>query len=248
MRRTGTVTALVCGMALWLGLATAGVQVIEDWADTNDHWGDAINYTTGRSEIDTVNHVLRAISTSSDNVSSGTGIESYTPNVPDVSYWWDLSGNGYDRFTFTYKNTDTSAQTWDGVGGDNSHVSVGFKRYASATSVNPNAARWNLHDLIIDATGDGVVDAGETITVTGMFDDYDWRSRTDMYGWDTTNDSIVICSWFVRKDYDSSGANSPYELGPIMFTTAPPPPAPIPEPAGLALLGIGLLALRRRRS
>jgi len=246
MRRASVAMAVVTGVALLAGSAWAGVQV-EDWADTNDHWGDAIKYTASRSTIDTVNGVLKVFSTGSDNISSATGIESYSPNVPDVSYWWDLSGNGYDRFTFTYKNTGTTNQAWAGAGG-NSHISIGFKRYSSPTSVNPNAVRWQLSGLIVDATGDGVVDVGETITITGMFDDYDWRSRTDMYGWDTANDRIIICSWFVRKDYDSSGAKSPFELGPIWFASAPPPPAPIPEPAGIALLGIAPLALRRRRS
>ena len=249
MRRTGIMTALVCGMALWLGLATAGVQAIDDWADTNDHWGDAISYNSSRVTIDTANNVLRMFSSSSSDTTSGEAVNSYTPDVPDASYWWDLSGNGYDRFTFTYKNTGTTAHVWDGVGpsgNDNSYVGFNFKRYSDAR-LNPNTVRWNLWDLIIDATGDGVVDAGETITITGMFDDYDWRSRTDMYGWDTPNDRYVISGWWLRKQYDSYGANSPYELSPILFTTAAPPPAPIPEPAGIALLGIGLLAMRRKR-
>jgi hypothetical protein len=234
--------AMVVAMA---ASAMAGVQVFEDWADTTDHWGDAM-FIEG-TEVLVGGGVAQMVNSGSNNFHSGAARLEYTPAVPDASYWWDLGGNAYDRFTLTLKNTAATAKTWGGTG-DNSYIGINFKRYSSAADLNPNTVRWNFDDLIVDATGDGVVDPDETITLTGMFDAWDFRSRTEMYGWDLVNDRLLVSGWWLRKDYNSSGANSPYELGIIYFTTAPPPPQPVAEPAALGIVGIGLIAVRRKRS
>jgi MYXO-CTERM domain-containing protein len=240
--RVWTIAVVMLGV-LAAGSVVQADAVIEDWADTNDRWGDPISYNSARVTIDTANQVLNQYSSSSNDMTTSQ-YATYTPNVDDVSYWWDLSGNQYDRFTCTYKNTGTSDQTW--IGG-NSNIAFVFKRYATNDTA-PNQVRWYLLGLIKDATGGtGTVAAGETVTLTGFFDDWDWRSRTDMYGWDTANDRYIIAAWGIRKDYNTQGAQSPFELGPIVFTGAPPPPAPIAEPGAVGLVLLGLTALRRRR-
>ena len=54
------------------------------------------------------------------------------------------------------------------------------------------------------------------------------------------------CHWR-SSEYDAGGA-TPYEYGPKLIMEFEPAAGPIPEPAGLGLIGMALLALRRRKT
>ena len=249
-------------VAAILGLLTAPVLAgvsIEDWADGTDNttsWGGPIGGLGSRWSINTTKKALVRSGTNSGSALSSEWA-GYNGGVSDISKWWNLSGQGLYAFQFTYTNTGTAAQDWQDASYEwRQYLSFSFKRYSDSTSTASNFAGWHFAELLRSSIGSTVVAAGQTVILTGDFNDYDWVGDVNKwyntrgaYGWDTANDRIILGGWKFRTDYTTHGSCSPFELGELVFIAAGDDGgAPIPEPAGLGLVGLGLMALRRRRS
>ena len=231
---------VMMGLALVVALAipaTAGV-IIEDWADGADQWSGTIGYTSGRVVIDTANQVLRRTHNDSNTTKSAQFRGWYDGNVPSTDHWLNLDGMGLTRMQFSYKNTGGAAQDWSSD--TDSSITLSFQQVDGG--VSSSTVRFNFYEFM------PVVGAGETVDITVGFDTGHVYRTYGNYGWTLAEDRIRLGGWSIRYQYVSFGSVSPFEISEIEFLGPPAPPQPVAEPGALGLLGIGLLAARRKRS
>lgn len=222
------------------GLASSGISnawlqdstIPEWWAfrfpAAPNAWTDVTNYIANPG--DTANGSLYSFGAASSNERSLGSIGSGNDASGHFRY-----GTG---FTNGFSGAITSilisfrAETWR-VGTPGNNNNVDFQYSVNATGVNDNAATWTDFDSLDFAQA--------TTTTTGPL-----NGNTNFLSISNSIGGISVASgstiWIRWTDIDHAGADHGLAIDDFSasFTT-------VPEPATLAVVGIGLLAIKRRR-
>lgn len=205
--------------------------ILDNFADTTDLWGNTIVVGTNWN-LDTANGALQKTAVG-DSVTGTTGYNQGGGSKPAAVEWLDVSG--WTGFSFTVKNTGSSSQTWQYY---QNGLNISVKRYTTAGSNSVTALSYGLPSLLIAAKGSATLAAGEEVTVSVLFDDFDYKDRNELGGWDGT--TRLMSGWQFHTQ--NSGANAPIEFSNLRLT-----PIPVPEPATLGLLVSAAFPLLLRR-
>ena len=215
------VAVLVFGMMLGAGAAQAGVITVTSTEQTNA----GLNYGHGTVA----------------SVGDGTGL-SGDPPVHDTdwlgaSMWHATSttapNKGYATFIFTFDSNQTGGKfhLWN-------YNRPGYANYSGFKTADIHTSALTSGDgdwvaqgswAFLGATGAAGY-AGQEFTLTSYW----------------TNVRRVKIAGTSSYTEDGGWGTPDSGLSEVQFHTAPP--VPVPEPAGLGLIGLALLAVRRKRS
>ena len=230
--------------------ASAGQWLRGDW----NGWGDDVNFPTQDPMTDNLDGTFTRTMTGF-TASERVGFKVYDDIMetwyPGSNSWLYADGTGGITVGFnTNVVSDGFLPTTNRIGLSTDGNNVGWVIAGSFGEPNCGLADWNTTALVMNAMGGGIYELELALPVGGG---PTWTANTNTYAWK----SVVYDTWdSISEDGRSENtANAMIEVNALQqgarFTvdalTGVVKAELIPEPATIALLGLGGLALIRRK-